>query len=93
VFYSHFAALGLDIRLEDATNQGRLDMAVLFNGQVWLFEFKVAELVPDGKALEQLKTKNYAEKYLALNQPIHLIGIEFSKAQRSLVGFGVESAG
>ncbi|QFY88811.1 ATP-binding protein [Magnetovirga frankeli] len=91
VFYSHFAALGLDIRLEDATNQGRLDMAVLFNQQVYLFEFKVVELVPEGKALGQLKIKNYAEKYQALNQPIHLIGIEFSKEQRNLSGFDVET--
>ncbi|MEA1053736.1 PD-(D/E)XK nuclease domain-containing protein [Lamprobacter modestohalophilus] len=93
LFYAYFAALGLDIRLEDATNQGRLDMAVLFNGQVYLFEFKVVELVPEGKALEQLKAKNYAEKYQALNQPIHLIGIEFSKAERNLTGFEVETLG
>ncbi len=93
LFYAYFAALGLDIRLEDATNQGRLDMAVLFNGQVYLFEFKVVELVPEGKAIEQLKAKNYAEKYQALNQPIHLIGIEFSKAERNLTGFEVETLG
>ncbi len=91
VFYSHFAALGLDLRLEDATNHGRLDMALLFNEQVYLFEFKVVELVPEGRALEQLKARNYAEKYQALNQPIHLIGIEFSKEQRNLVGFEVIS--
>ncbi|MBF0255332.1 MAG: ATP-binding protein, partial [Gammaproteobacteria bacterium] len=91
LFYAYFAALGLDIRLEDATNHGRLDMAVLFNRQVYLFEFKVVELVPEGKALEQLKAKNYAEKYQALNQPIHLIGIEFSREQRNLVGFDVVS--
>lgn len=64
-------------------------MALLFNDQVYLFEFKVVELVPEGKALEQLKTKNYAEKYQSLNQPIHLIGIEFSKEERNLVGFEV----
>ncbi|MBK1617004.1 hypothetical protein CKO42_00770 [Lamprobacter modestohalophilus] len=93
VFYSHFAALGLDLRLEDATNQGRLDMALLFNEQVYLFEFKVVELVPEGRALEQLKARNYAEKYQALKQPIHLIGVEFSKEQRNLVGFEVISAG
>ncbi|WPL16289.1 putative AAA-ATPase [Thiorhodovibrio winogradskyi] len=91
VFYSHFAALGLEIRLEDATNHGRLDMALLFNAQVYLFEFKVVELVPEGRALEQLKARNYAEKYQALNQPIHLIGVEFSKQERNLVGFEVIS--
>ena len=38
VFYSHFAALGLDIRLEDVTHHGRIDMTVLFSGHVYLFE-------------------------------------------------------
>jgi hypothetical protein len=91
IFYAYFAALGLDIRLEDVTNQGRLDMTLLFNNQFWLFEFKVVELVPEGRAMEQLKAKRYADKYRALKQPIHLIGIEFSKDERNLVAFGVEA--
>ncbi len=90
VFYSHFAALGLYIRLEDVTNHGRIDMAVLFNGHIYLFEFKVVEQHPNGKALQQLKDRAYADKYRALGQPIHLIGVEFSKVQRSVVGFEVE---
>ncbi|MCL7462804.1 ATP-binding protein [Pseudomonas sp. NW5] len=90
VFYSHFAALGLDIRLEDTTNHGRIDMTVLFNGQVYLFEFKVVELVPEGKALEQIRQRGYADKYRARGEPIHLIGVEFSREQRSVVGFAVE---
>jgi hypothetical protein len=92
VFYSHFAALGLDIRLEDATHQGRIDMAVNFNGQVYLFEFKVVELVPEGRALQQLRDKGYADKYRAAGSPIHLIGVEFSREQRNVVGFEVEEA-
>ena len=43
VFYSHFAALGLDVTVEDSSSHGRVDMAVRFNGQVYLFEFKVVE--------------------------------------------------
>ena len=93
VFYSHFAALGLDIRLEDATNKGRIDMAVLFNGQGYLFEFKVVELVPEGKALQQLRDRAYADKYRARGEPIHLIGVEFSRESRSVVGFEVDSVG
>lgn len=92
VFYSHFAALGLDIRLEDTTHQGRIDMTVLFNGQVFIFEFKVVELVPEGKALAQIKAQRYADKYRARGEPIHLIGVEFSKTDRNLVGFEVEVA-
>ena len=90
VFYSHFAALGLDIRLEDVTNHGRIDMTVLFNGHVYLFEFKVVELTPEGRALQQIKDRGYADKYRARGESIHLIGVEFSKERRSVVGFEVE---
>ena len=55
-----------------------------------LIEFKVVELVPKGKALQQIKDKQYAEKYRALEQPIHLVGVEFSKEDRNIVGFEVE---
>jgi Predicted AAA-ATPase/PD-(D/E)XK nuclease superfamily len=90
VFYSHFAALGLDIRVEDTTNKGRIDMVVLACGAVWVFEFKVVELVPAGKAIEQIRQKGYAEKYRDRGEPIHLIGVEFSRAERNVVGFEVE---
>jgi len=90
VFYSYFAALGLDITVEDSSNHGRLDMAVRFQEHLYLFEFKVVELVPEGKALAQLKAKNYAAKYLAEAQPIDLIGVEFSKETRNVVAFDVE---
>ena len=43
VFYSCFAALGLDVTVEDSSSHGRLDMAVRFNDNVYLFELKVVE--------------------------------------------------
>ena len=92
VFYSYFAALGLDVMVEDSTNHGRLDMTLKFNHQVYLFEFKVVEIAPNGKALQQIKDKQYADKYRGLNQAIHLIGVEFSKVDRNIVGFEVEQA-
>ena len=90
VFYSYFASLGLDVTLEDITNLGRIDMTLKFNGQVYIFEFKVVELVPEGNALQQIKDKRYADKYQSLQQPVHLIGVEFSKENRNIVGFEVE---
>ena len=91
VFYSYFAALGLDITVEDSTNKGRIDMTVRFNGRIYLFEFKVVEMVPEGKALEQLKTKGYADKYRQYGEPISLIGVEFSRESRNIVGFECEA--
>jgi len=64
---------------------------VLFAGQVFLFEFKVVELTPNGRALQQIKDNHYADKYQNRGEPLHLIGVEFSKASRNIVGFEVET--
>ena len=92
VFYSYFAGLGLDIAVEDSSSHGRLDMAVLFNGCVYLFEFKVVELASAGAAMAQLQERRYADKYRALGQPMYLIAVEFSKDARNLAAFDVERA-
>ena len=92
VFYSYFAGLGLDIRVEDSSSHGRLDMAVLFDNNVYLFEFKVVEMASVGAALAQLKERRYADKYRGLGQPIYLIGVEFSKDERNISAFDVERA-
>ncbi|MBE0490388.1 MAG: ATP-binding protein [Halomonas sp.] len=87
VFYSHFAALGLDITVEDASHHGRVDMTVEAFGHLYLFEFKVVEQLPEGKALEQIQARGYADKYRATGKPIHLIGVEFSREKRQIVAF------
>ncbi len=92
VFYSYFAGLGLDIAVEDSSSHGRLDMAVLFNDTVYLFEFKVVEMASAGAALAQLQERRYADTYRALGQPIYLIGVEFSKDTRNLAALEVERA-
>ena len=89
VFYSYFAALGLNITVEDSSSHGRVDMAVHFNDNIYLFEFKVVELASDGAAMAQLQEKGYADKYRGLNQPIHLIAVEFSKDTRNITAFEV----
>lgn len=65
-------------------------MTLQFNGQVYLFEFKAVEGKPTGDALQQIHDKRYADKYRSLNQPLHLIGVEFGKKERNIVGFEVE---
>jgi hypothetical protein len=90
VFYAYFASLGLDLTAEDSNSVGRLDLALRFNGHIYLFEFKVVELEPAGRALQQIKDRGYADKYRAEGRPIHLIGIEFSREQRTVVAVEVE---
>ena len=92
VFYSYFAGLGLNITVEDSSSHGRLDMAVHFNDNTYLFEFKVVEMASEGAAMAQLQEKRYADKYRGLDQPIHLIGVEFSKNTRNITAFEVARA-
>ena len=89
VFYSYFAALGYEITVEESSSHGRLDMAVRAGGQVYLFEFKVVELAPPGSALAQLRERDYAAKYRGGGEPIHLIGVEFSRDTRNVTAFEV----
>ena len=91
VFYSYFAALGYDVTVEESSSHGRLDMAVRAGGQVYLFEFKVVELAPPGSALAQLQERDYAAKYRSRGEPIHLIGVEFSRKTRNVTAFEVAS--
>ncbi|EHQ53647.1 hypothetical protein ECTPHS_13325 [Ectothiorhodospira sp. PHS-1] len=89
VFYSHFAALGVQVTVEDASHHGKVDMTVDFGGHIYLFEFKVVEQLPEGRALAQIKARGYADKYRSTGKPIHLIGVEFSSEQRQIVAFEV----
>lgn len=81
----------MTVTVEESTSRGRLDMAVVFNGNVHLFEFKV-DAKPAGAALTQLRERDYAGKYRATGMPVHLIGVEFDSQTRSVVGFEVADA-
>lgn len=75
---------------KSATSLGRIDMTVRFGANIYLFEFKVVASTAEGKALQQIKDKRYADKYRAEGVPIFMTGVEFSRATRNVVGFEVE---
>jgi len=83
VFYAYIKALGVELIGEDVTNFGRIDMTIKFNHAIYVIEFKT-----DGKsAIEQIKEKKYHEKYLSLNVPVYLVGIEFDRKKRNISQF------
>ena len=90
IVYCYFAALGLDVCVEDATNHGHIDITVKLRAHIYIFEFKVVELLAEGRTLEQIKDKGYAEKYRTRGAIIHLIGVEFSSKKRNVLCFEVE---
>ncbi|GAB6058555.1 ATP-binding protein [Desulfonatronum parangueonense] len=93
IFYCYFAALGLEVIPEDATSLGRIDMTVKLEDKVFVFEFKViGPGVQGGSALEQIRHKQYADKYTASGVVVHLIGVEFEPRERNIAGFAWEKA-
>ncbi|MCY4227424.1 MAG: PD-(D/E)XK nuclease domain-containing protein [Gammaproteobacteria bacterium] len=70
-------------------------MAVFHAGQVFVFEFKMADdesRVKDvlDKAMAQMREKDYAEQYRDRGEPIHLIGMVFGRQKRSLLEIRAE---
>jgi len=85
VTYVYLASLGMDMIPEDTTNLGRIDLTMKYEDMAFIFEFKLAEKA-SGNALQQIKEKRYYQKYQE-QKNIYLIGIEFSREERNLVGF------
>ena len=93
VMYAYLCSLAIDTIAEDTSNRGRIDLTLRFKRpagrkQVYIFEFKVIDdNEGDGSALQQLQDKDYAAKYNDGETDIVLIGMEFSKTVRNIVGF------
>ncbi|TYT75497.1 ATP-binding protein [Desulfobotulus mexicanus] len=90
IFYCYFAACGFEIRTEDATNHGRMDLSLFYDAICCIFEFKVLENSKEGSAMAQLKDRKYHEKYQGSGREIYLVAVEFSKKDRNIENFEVE---
>ncbi len=86
--YCLFAGLGVETRAEEPTNQGQVDLVIQYQERIWLLEFKVDDGNDGQKALAQIKSKGYHQRYAG--QSVTLIGIDFSRQQRNLSGFAWE---
>ncbi|MCX7870678.1 MAG: ATP-binding protein [bacterium] len=96
--YSMLYTTGLNVIIEDNTSKGRIDMSVIVDKKlVYIFhitfvimEFKVLENEKEkGRALKQIKEKEYFKKYLNYEK-IYLLGVEFDKNNKGLANFEYE---
>ncbi|PIE71872.1 MAG: hypothetical protein CSA22_00495, partial [Deltaproteobacteria bacterium] len=90
VIFAWLSSVPLQLVVEDCTNKGRIDMSVETDDFIYLIEFKVD--MPEEKALAQIKTKGYAEKYQSKNKKSVLIGIGFSSEEKNVTEFVWEMA-
>ena len=65
VLYAYFAGMGIDFKVEDATNKGYIDMTLFFEDKAYIIEFKVSTNKPKTNiALKKKKKMKYYEKYI-----------------------------
>ena len=91
VVYVFLASLGFDLRPEQSDSHGRADMLVDTGALVYIIEFKVVELAGDRqKAIAQIRERGYHHQYVQAGREVILIGMDFSRKKRNLVGFEFE---
>lgn len=73
IFYGYVAASDFEVRIEDATDPGRMDMSVFYGNTVYIFEFKGIENSAEESPMEQLFKKQYHQKYPKPGNPLFLI--------------------
>lgn len=80
--------LGFEILSEELTNNGRIDAVIRFSDKLYIIEFKFNNNDNlSNEALQQIKDKEYALKFLVEQKDIYGIGISFSKGTRNINGY------
>jgi hypothetical protein len=72
----------LGVNSEILTSEGRIDMLVETETDIFIIEFKCNQDAE--KAIKQIKDKNYSEKYKIREKEIIQIGIKFDSNKRNI---------
>jgi uncharacterized protein YihD (DUF1040 family) len=88
IFYFVFNLVGLRLNAEVHTNRGRIDAVIEGKDNILIFELKVNKSAKE--ALEQIKTKGYADQYRPQQKAIYLIGLNFNSEERNVSEYVVE---
>lgn len=83
MFYAFFILMGVEeIKCEEATSIGRIDVVITTKTDVYVIEIKVNQ--SSDKALNQIKEKRYYAKYINSDRQIHIVGLNFSSRSKKI---------
>ena len=74
--------VGVTMQVEQRTNKGRIDALIFDKEDIYIFEFKVGKSAKE--ALQQIKDKNYPERFKDEGKNIYQIGVSFSMDERNI---------
>ena len=82
LFYLMVSASGVYCHSELLTSTGRIDLAVSFKNRVYIMEFKCDQ--SSKKAMGQIRSKGYPERFIHTGKDIYLVGINFSTEKKNI---------
>ena len=88
VMFTIFSMLGADVKVEEPTPDGRIDMVLKTDTAIYIFELKYNKSAD--VAIQQIKQKDYAKIYAGDGRKIVKVGLNFSEDRRSLENWKVE---
>lgn len=88
VMFTIFSMLGADVKVEEPTPDGRIDMVLKTDTAIYVFELKYNKSAD--VAIQQIKQKDYAKIYVGDGRKIVKVGINFSEDRRRLENWKVE---
>ncbi len=77
-----FSLLGVYIFSEVQTQKGRTDSIVMFENEVFIFEFKLNKSAEE--AFFQIENRGYADKFKESGMPTYKIGVNFSSENKEV---------
>ncbi|MCS7037696.1 MAG: PD-(D/E)XK nuclease domain-containing protein, partial [Saprospiraceae bacterium] len=86
-----FSYMGLRVRSEPCTSEGRADVAVETSRRVYILEFKLDQSAE--VALEQIRQKRYHQAFWNLGKPVVAVGVQLSSKTRNIEAWKAETVG
>lgn len=75
-FFMFFCAGGLRTRIEEVTQDGRIDIVIEMRQCIYVIELKIEQ--PAAMGIAQIKAKDYVRKFKHLNLPMWAVGINLA---------------
>lgn len=90
VLLMYLQASGFDASPERLSNKGRLDLSVVHQQKVYIFELKTG---PAKKAIKQIieKTNTYKSAGAYKNKEVTLVGLQIDFTERNIVKYQTDS--
>lgn len=88
VMFTIFSMLGTNVKVEEATTDGRIDMVLKTEKTIYIFELKYNKSAE--KAMKQIEDKDYAKIFADDGRKIVKVGLNFSEDRRSLESWKVD---